>query len=207
MRSNKDNTKAKRYNKITHLVWMINHMENLEEWIFGVARNERGKIVSFFAKSSKKNNILKKYDSRGSEIIEYHYRAFKTFKDAESEANRLYDQYSVKLGGEGCIKIQSGSVVDHIDGGKIHQAIVLDVDSADVLALFLTTNPHWNHYCRKITKEEAVLIGFYGSIVETYLAPVIRSINDFVITNGSLFPDFRINDLRKELPWSVADDC
>lgn len=182
-------------------------METLEEWIYGVARNERGKLVSFFAKSAKKNNILKRYDSCGSEILEYHYRFFSSFSEAEDQTNLLYNKHSVKTLGADNDRIQPGSIVEHIDGGKIHQAIVLDVDAVDVLALFLTTNPHWNSYCRRITKEEAGLIGFHGSIVETYLAPVIRSINDFVITNSSLFPDHRINDLKKEFSWSIADDC
>lgn len=180
-------------------------MEKLEEWIYGIAKTEKGTVVSFYARSVKKHNIIKKYDNNGSKIIEYYYSFFNSSKCAQSASEEVFSKYSMPKRDIDIKEIQSGSIAEHIDDGTTHQAIILDVDGMTVLALFLTSNPLWNPYCRKITKEEAALIGFYGSVSITYVAPVIRDVENFVVTNFVLFPEHRLKNLRKEFPWTVAD--
>ena len=101
---------------------------------------------------------------------------------------------------------KAGSVASQIDGGTIHQAIILESGSLETFALFLTTNPNWCRCSRRITKEEAALVGFYGQIAKTYLAPVIRSTCDFVVENDCTFPEHRVVALKKEFPRYQADN-
>jgi len=180
-------------------------MEKLEEWIYGIAKTEKDTIVSFYARSCKRHNIIKKYDNNGSKIIEYYYSLFYSSKYAQNASEELHTRYNNSTRNLDIKKIQSGSIVEHIDGGTTHQAIILDVDGMSALALFLTSNPLWNPYCRKITKEEAALIGFYGSVSITYIAPVIREVENFIVTNCVLFPEHRLKNLKKEFPWAIAD--
>lgn len=95
--------------------------------------------------------------------------------------------------------IQPGSVVHHIDDGN-HVSIVIDINGDFANLLFVTSNPRWNNQARKISVEESALLGFKSNNVNSYLAPVIRSILD-CSSRGIIFPDYRVNDFRKEFKW------
>ena len=99
--------------------------------------------------------------------------------------------------------LKPGSVANHMDDLCVHRSIVLDVDDQLVLALFMSSNPHWNSRSRLASKEELSIAGYRANRV-SYLVPVIRSIKDFVAI-GWEFPDYRLEELREEFPWSVGD--
>jgi hypothetical protein len=104
--------------------------------------------------------------------------------------------------------LAQGAIASHIDGGTVHQAIILESGCVETFALFITSNPLWNKYSRKISKEEAALAGFHSkNIANTYLAPVIRSTSDFAVEIDSAFPLHRVESFKKEFLRWMADDC
>ena len=75
-----------------------------------------------------------------------------------------------------------GTFALHNDGRRSHAALILGVCSADpeaFLALFLTSNPHWNPDCRKATEEEIRMLHMKPLDKPSYLAPVIRPKREF----------------------------
>lgn len=88
-----------------------------------------------------------------------------------------------------------GRVGHHSDGDKVHTLIALSVEEDDVVCLLLTSNPLWNPYTRRLSKEEAVFVGWPRG--NTFLAPVYRSLSE-VFWTDRYFPDHRVDDLRKE---------
>jgi len=123
-----------------------------------------------------------------------------TSKEAHERAKELFNQYygkPVKL-------LKSGSIADHSDNIRIHRSIILDIRDQLVLALFISSNPIWNSYSRMASDDELSIIGYHAKQT-SYLVPVVRSIKDFSPSDLS-FPDYRLEDLKREFPWSAADE-
>lgn len=125
-----------------------------------------------------------------------------TSKEAHDRAKDLFDQYCNKSN-KSNKSLKSGSVADHSDNIRIHRSIILDIHDQSVLALFVSSNPHWNSYSRLASSDELSIIGYHAKQI-SYLIPVVRSIEDFS-TSDLTIPDYRLEELRKEFPWSVAD--
>lgn len=89
----------------------------------------------------------------------------------------------------------AGKVFHHSDGGRVHSGICVGTLGPDLMLLFMTTSPNWNPLCRRMTREEQVMIGFPIRRI-TYLAPVLRP--DGVTWSGSEIPDHRTSALRRE---------
>lgn len=155
---------------------------------YGIAKAKSG-LVYFVSR-----NI-----NHGYQEVLIEENGFITSKEAHDRAKILFNQYN-----GGLIKsLKIGSIADHSDNIRIHRSIILDIRDQLVLALFISSNPRWNSHSRLASSDELSIIGYHAKQI-SYLIPVVRSIEDFS-TSDLTIPDYRLEELRKEFPWSVAD--
>lgn len=89
----------------------------------------------------------------------------------------------------------AGQVATHCDGHGSHRALILRPGPM-TLALFVTSNPRWSRRARRLTDDEAALLGKPVGIVD-YFAPVIREASDFT-PGATTFPKHRVEALLVE---------
>lgn len=157
-------------------------------YCYGVANTHRGPIC-FISKNKK----------HGYRDIIIEESAVITAEEAHNRAWELLNKHL----GTPTRTLMPGSVADHTDDVCAHRAIVIDIDNQLALALFISSNPHWNPHARLASKEELAIAGYHAKQA-SYLIPVIRSIKDFIFF-GLSFPDYRLQELREEFPWSSGD--
>jgi hypothetical protein len=88
-----------------------------------------------------------------------------------------------------------GEVVYHADGYGFHPAVLLATRGDEHLLLFLTSNPDWNPFCRRLGRDEAALTGVPIKRA-TYFAPVVR--RGDISPSGVSFPSHRVASLLAE---------
>jgi hypothetical protein len=154
-------------------------------YLFGVVETRSGKAVTFVVRPGKRlpdGEVL----AQGE--------AHCTAEEAFAKADNLWNI----LKGLAPAAIVPGAVTHHADGaGGAHQALVLDIEYQSCKALFCTSHPGWNSKSRKATQDELALMGFQSSTT-TWLAPVVRPLNEFSLDVRATFPDHRIETLRQE---------
>lgn len=128
---------------------------------------------------------------------------------AKERVKKLIDEYiSSKpgfCGSDGTVPdLEPGSVVAHTDGYGVHLCIILKTDGQLASMVMCTSSPYWNELSRKLTTEEAAMMGFIMKKT-TYLAPVTREISD-LSPLGRYFPEHRVKDLIKEFHFDTDQE-
>lgn len=151
-------------------------------YYFGILKNRVGEHKHFICRNEKDVPKCAIYVTSGlaskKEIIDIAQTLLQKF---------LREQFTLKV----------GSVAHYVDNDKTHTSIVLDVGPEECFCLFLTSSPTWNRFSREASKEEIGLCGFPCGQKQTYLAPVFRARNHFVLST-IVFPEHRIQELKQE---------
>ncbi len=105
-------------------------------------------------------------------------------------------QYRINFDPFSTEEIVVGSIAIHQDESKNHIALVLDMDDQYTLALFFSSVAYGIR-SREATTDELALAGF-AYTKQTFLCLVHRLTNEFYHHQGLTFPDYRVQDLRRE---------
>lgn len=164
----------------------ITFVEKQYLYRYGIHKTNKGKISKHVVRHTDGSEKYK-YPQKGRVLIIKEEINLLTSREATEKTKKMLDEYNLE-------KIHAGDVAHHSDEFGNHIAIVLRTTRNHALAIFFTSSPSFGK--RKATIEELGCAGF-GYSKNTYVAPVVRSKEDFT-PNGINFPEYRVKELLKE---------